>query len=891
MPPGRTAPGEPASPDAPGAALASAVVLAPPGATASDPALHALFGLVLDGLGRSFDDPPSEQADARALRGTARHAERGRELLESAAGQDTVVWAEPLGALLLPFWSEIAAPRTAAVLLVAEPAEAARSLASAHGLGVPTALALCERYLRLAVRHMAGMPAFVCPVTDGGPGPGEQAERIARWLCSLGLGEEGGLQALSGELERAIGLGAPSPRGGGAEVPVLDEQSRLLAALTAAAGPHLCFEAPDLGAESAWTTEHLSQRHETMRLWSALDWLAGACLEASAPGPCGPSETSGERRRPPGDYPASAWEDVAGYHAWLQRRGEPTRLPPAPPAAGGGEEAGSGDRSSSPRFSVVLALCRPGGRAGRCIESVLSQDHPSFELIVVDEGSPEGEPGVRSQAAGASDRRVHHLRRGGRSGLAGLTNEGIAAARGELVVFLGQDDELAAGALSSLEAGLRVNSRAQLLYSDEDAIDEEGSRSAPRFKPDWSPDLLLSNAYVGGLLAVRRDLLQRLGGLSGAHPGAEEYDLTLRASEQLSGDEIVHLPEVLYHRRAGRPSAPQGGPPAGAAAKAGREALVDALERRGIDAEVTDHPSLAGSWFVRRRVKGRPLVSAVVPFRDEPELLASFYRSFVESPGHDDFELLLTDNDSCLPETEAVVARLCEDPRVRVIASPGPFNWARINNVAAAQAKGDVLLFLNNDVEARSEGWLAHLLAEAQRPEVGAAGARLVFPDGRLQHGGLALGVFEAAGHLQEGLPGSLPGYLGWVSVIRDTSAVTGACLMTRREVFEELEGFDTSFPIAFNDVDYCLRARERGLLVVYTPLAVLVHHESASTGHTDGTEIRERFWERWAAELPNDPYYNVNLSRSDQYCRLPSEEDEERWETFRSMLSKWSPS
>ena len=466
----------------------------------------------------------------------------------------------------------------------------------------------------------------------------------------------------------------------------------------------------------------------------------------------------------------------------------------------------------------------------------------------------------------------------------------IARARGEHIVFLDHDDELHPQALAKLAAAIAANPEADVLYSDEDKLSASGERCVPSLKPDWSPDLLLSSAYFCHLLVIRRSLVTNLGGLRSEFDGSQDYDLMLRATEQARS--VVHVPEILYHWRvvAGSTSAdPQAKPWAFAAE---RRALEAALERRGIEGVVEPHERFAGNFHVRRSVTGEPLVSIIVPFRDEPEMTASCYRSLVRAPGWDRFELLLVDNASELPETKALCEELTQDPRVRLVHDPQPFDWVAINNAAARQARGEVLLFMNNDIEARSRGWLAAMLGHAQRPEVGAVGALLRYPDLTVQHAGIVVGMSFGAGHVQQGLPFSRPGYMLMTELTRNCTAVTGACLMTRRTCFEELGGFDAALPVAFNDVDYCLRLRQKGLLVVYAPLAELIHFESKSRGHADDVVETPVFRNRWRDEmLRGDPYYNANLTHFDPYCRLPTEEERDLWNIFRSMLEESSTS
>ena len=318
-----------------------------------------------------------------------------------------------------------------------------------------------------------------------------------------------------------------------------------------------------------------------------------------------------------------------------------------------------------------------------------------------------------------------------------------------------------------------------MLYSDEDKLSPTGERCVPSLKPDWSPELLLSSAYFCHMLVVRRSLVTELGGLRPAFDGSQDYDLMLRATEVAR--EVVHVPEILYHWRvlAGSTSADQQAKPW--AFEAERRALEEALERRSVVAAVEAHPRFAGNFNLRRAVLGEPLVSVIIPFRDEPAVTASCYRSLVAAPGYENYELVFVDNASELPETELLVDELALDPKVSIVHDPQPFDWVAINNAAAHKARGDVLLFLNNDIEARSPGWLAAMLGHAQRDEVGAVGALLRYPDLTVQHAGIVLAMSWGAAHVQQGLPEGRTSYMLITELTRDCTAVTGACLMTRR--------------------------------------------------------------------------------------------------------------
>lgn len=416
--------------------------------------------------------------------------------------------------------------------------------------------------------------------------------------------------------------------------------------------------------------------------------------------------------------------------------------------------------------------------------------------------------------------------------------------------FLDAGDVLDADAVALLSAAL-VD--ADVVYADEDRISSDGLLSAPLFKPDWSPELALAWNYVGRPVAMRVAPLVACGGLRTLPGGDWEHDLVLRVTEQTQ--RVAHVAEVLCHRHR---DADIG------AGAAGPAAVVDALRRREEDADVAPGP-LPGTWHVRRRLAGRPSVSVIVPFRDSTVFLRACTDSLFATSSGVDLQLVLVDNGSTEPETATLVERLGSRRDVTVLRDDGPFNWAVINNAATASARGDVLLFMNDDVEARSEGWLELLAAQALRPQVGAVGARLVYPSGRLQHAGIVVGMTGVSGHVLAGLPPDQPGYLGMAVLTRDVSAVTGACLATRREVYDALGGFDESLWLDFNDIDYCLRARRRGLRIVYEGAAELVHHESPSRGTSASDETARAFAARWATFLEEgDPFLNANISRSD---------------------------
>jgi GT2 family glycosyltransferase len=352
---------------------------------------------------------------------------------------------------------------------------------------------------------------------------------------------------------------------------------------------------------------------------------------------------------------------------------------------------------------------------------------------------------------------------------------------------------------------------------------------------------------------------------------ALEHECALAATE--IADAVIHIPEVLCHRSGGTEE--RTGP-------ASFRHLQAALVRREDDAAVVAGPR-PGDYRIVRAARTGVSVSILIPFRDEPRLLRACVDSIAATTRlHASVELVLIDNGSTDPETLTLVERLGDSPDARVLTDPRPFNWAALNNAAAREARGDILLFLNNDIEAHRSGWLAPLCAQALRPDVGVAGARLLYPDHRLQHCGLVVGLTGAAGHVLGGLDEDEPGYLHMATAARECSAVTGACLATRREVFELLGGFDETLGVDMNDVDYCLRAGAQGLRTVYEPAAELIHHESPSRGTAGGVGDVVEFLDRWKEYIAEgDRYLNPHLTRADPSCGLarPGEEDDwNRW-------------
>lgn len=519
----------------------------------------------------------------------------------------------------------------------------------------------------------------------------------------------------------------------------------------------------------------------------------------------------------------------------------------------------------SPRISIVVPVYgTPLAFLKAMLDSVLAQTYEKWELCVAEGASPD--PAVASilKQYAARDSRIRLALLPENRGIAGNSTAALELARGEYVALLDHDDTLPPFALFEVARALNDQPDLDFIYSDEDHITEKGHRQNPHFKPDWSPDTLRSHNFICHLLVIRSDLLQRIGGLRLGFDGSQDYDLALRATEQAA--HIRHIPRVLYHWRQ-HPGSMSRGKGKEQALRSARKALREHLARTGVRGTVNDG-LWPGTFDVRRPLPRKPLVSIIIPTQDHVDVLARCLDSIAQST-YPRYEILLVENRSRNPETFAYYRGLQQRPDIRLLPWDHDFNYSRLNNFAAAQARGDVLLLLNNDTEAQTADWMERMLEHALRPEVGAVGAKLLYPNGDIQHAGVIVGIHGVAAHAHRGFSASSIGYCHRLVATQDLSAVTGACLMIRRGVFREIGGFDERLAVAFNDVDLCMRIRRRGYWVVWTPFAELTHHEYATRGPEDSSEKLWRaeqeanvFIETWRQELrEGDPFYSPNLT------------------------------
>lgn len=518
-----------------------------------------------------------------------------------------------------------------------------------------------------------------------------------------------------------------------------------------------------------------------------------------------------------------------------------------------------GQFRSRPTISVAMAVYNPRREwLEVAVESVLRQVYPHWQLCICDDASDAPWLADYLGQLAANEARVRYVRAPQRQGISGALNQACHLAAGDYVAFLDHDDVLPAHALHYVAEALQ-ESAADLVYSDEDKLDESGRRVEPIFKPAWSPDLLLSCMYLGHLLVVRRSRLEESGPFRPETDGSQDHDLALRLSD--SPLLVRHIPRVLYHWRRH-----QGSSAASPAAKpyaqaAGRLAIADAMRRRNIAGQVEDGPG-PHTYHIDRSAAGAGLASLVICSRD-PALIRRCLRSIDRNTDYTDREIVVVEHGCDL--------RL-GDLGCKTLRYDGEFNFSAMSNIGARAATGDWIVFLNDDVVPLRRGWLTALAGHMARAEVGIAGARLLYPSGAVQHAGIVTGIMGDTGHPLRYTFGFGSSCWIWPRLTRNVSAVTGACLAIRRTLFEELGGFDEQFPVNFNDADLCLRAIEKGYRVISEPAALLRHDECRT--RVPGVRWRER--ERWRRKWPGkskavDPFYSPHLAidREDASLRV----------------------
>lgn len=519
-----------------------------------------------------------------------------------------------------------------------------------------------------------------------------------------------------------------------------------------------------------------------------------------------------------------------------------------------------------PLISILVPVYHtPEEFLKQMIQSVRKQTYGNWELCVANADPADRRTAEILAVAASKDPRIKITDVPENEGIAQNTNAALKIAAGEYVGLLDHDDLLTPDALFEVVKAVNEQGRPEALYSDEDKVTTDLSeRFQPHMKPDFNKDLLRSNNYITHFFVASKNLADRVGGFDGAYNGAQDYDFILRCTEQAEG--IVHIPRILYHWRVHKASTADNPASKMYAFDAGKRA-IEAHLKRCMEPGTVSHTKDLGFYKVKYPVKGSPLVSIIIPNKDESETLAQCLES-IERSSYQNYEIIIVENNSEKEETFAYYEKIQSD-RIRIVFWPDEFNYSAINNFGASEAKGDYLLLLNNDVQVITEDWLEELLSNCQREDVGIVGAKLFYPDDTIQHAGIVIGIGGVAGAVFTGLPGVYSGYLHKASIQQDLSAVTAACMMVKRSVYEELGGLEEKLKVAFNDVDFCLRARDKGYLVVYNPEVKLYHYESKSRGTEDSKEKIRRFQNEieymrshWLKLLKEgDPMYNPNLT------------------------------
>ncbi|HGX4217472.1 TPA: glycosyltransferase [Escherichia coli] len=555
-----------------------------------------------------------------------------------------------------------------------------------------------------------------------------------------------------------------------------------------------------------------------------------------------------------------------GYEEWI----ETVELPSLP----GNEEVSLmlASMTHPPVISIVIPVYNPAEIYLRaCLDSVLAQSYPHWELWIADDRSPKEHVQRVLREYEAKDSRIKVVYRKHNGHISAASNSALEIAKGDFVALLDHDDVLPEHAMLFMAQAICEQPHTQILYSDEDKINARGERFEPHFKSDWNPDLFFSQNYASHLGVYRRSLLQQIGGFRLGVEGSQDQDLLLRCLPHVAAEQIVHIPRVLYHWRTIEGSTALASGEKSYTTEAGIKALRDYFSKQ--QPEVTVEVGLVPNTYrVRYPIsEPAPLVSLLIPTRDRRALTETAVRSIIDRSIYTHFEILILDNGSVEQETLDFFAQIQqEDSRVRVLRYDHPFNYSAINNFGVRHAKGAIIGLVNNDVEVINPDWLTEMVSHCMRPEIGCVGAKLYYSNDTLQHGGVILGIGGVAGHSHKHYPRHHPGYFSRLLLTQTLSAVTAACLLIRKDIYEEVAGLDEeNLHVAFNDVDFCLKVREAGYRNLWTPYAELYHYESISRGAEDSPEKLARFARevdfmksKWGKHLELDPFYSPNLTK-----------------------------
>ena len=587
-------------------------------------------------------------------------------------------------------------------------------------------------------------------------------------------------------------------------------------------------------------------------------------------------ETNTDVFKPPEPAPEpTPWEELIGqntedYDLWIRENDLTAQQ----------LEAASAEIETmdyKPVFSILVPIYNTAPEyLIPMIRSVQAQIYPHWQLCLVDDCSPKSYLRSILEHEAAQDSRISIRLNDVNQGISVTTNDALEMATGDYIALLDHDDEISVDALYHNAKAINANPKLGLIYSDEDKMDMQGARLEPYFKPDYSQDLLETNNYICHFTVIKKSIMDELGGFREGLDGSQDHDIILRAAD--AAEAVHHIPRILYHWRKIPGSTAVVYDSKSYAWEAGRKSVEDLLRKRETGVRV-EFGSLKGTYRVFREIKGEPLISIVIPFKDKPELLKSCIESILNRSSYSNIEIIGVSNNSELEQTQQMMQRMQErDSRVSFVEHNVPFNFSAICNFGVAQANGDYIVLLNNDIEIISSDWLERLLEHAQRPEIGAVGGKLLYPDGRIQHAGIVVGMVGAAGHPHKFFPDNHIGYHGRLHMVYNVSAVTGAMLMVSRKKYDEVGGLnDQELAVAYNDVDFCLKLMQAGYTNLFTPHCKATHHESVSRGYEDTPEKLARLKKEQQAFLSlwnnfleqGDPFYNPNLSLKNEKFSL----------------------
>lgn len=532
----------------------------------------------------------------------------------------------------------------------------------------------------------------------------------------------------------------------------------------------------------------------------------------------------------------------------------------------------------SPKISVIVPMYNtPKKFFKELVDSLINQTYNNWELCLAD-GSQERRASIEKICK--KDKRIKYKFIGKNRGISGNSNEALKLVTGDYIALLDHDDILPKFSLFEIVKCINNNPEVEFIYTDEDKFEKlGGKRYDPYFKSDFAPDTLRANNYICHFSIFRRDLMDKLQGFRSECDGAQDYDILLRMTEQTN--QIVHIPKILYHWRVHKSSTAMAGETAKPYAyEAGLKSIQSHIDRIGLKGKV-EHGNTLGTYKINYEVVGKPKVSIIIPNKDYVSTLEVCLKSIQKLTTYNNYEIIVVENNSEEKETFEYYKKIDGKDKVKVIYYPEKeFNYSKIINFGVRNSVGDYIVQLNNDTELLTPNWLEEMLGYAQRKDVGAVGAELIYPDKTIQHAGIIIGIGGVAGHVFKNVPYGSHGYFSKDAMVQNLSAVTAACIMTPKSIYEEVGYMDEGFKVAFNDVDFCLKIREKGKLIIYNPYVQFLHYESKSRGFEDTPEKQkrfkseiDRFQERWYEVLEKgDPYYNINLRLDNDQCAIRQE-------------------